>query len=218
MVKRNCIKLLWIATLLLTSGCASMMSGTTQPVTFSSSPEGATVTIEGVVLGKTPATITIKKQSTQLVEFEKEGFSKQTVEMGTTFNPWVLGNVIFCMSCVLSTTTDYANGAAYEYLPYHYYVTMVPVGTQVSIIDQKRMKAKSYIIGFYSDIISELSMEETFTDKLQGLYDIMGVYGPSARSSVFAKIKSIPHLSQKDAMKFSEEVVNILMTESSGKK
>lgn len=51
---------LGILALCFTSGCASLISGSTQPVTFNSSPDGASVTLSGQVLGKTPVTIVLK--------------------------------------------------------------------------------------------------------------------------------------------------------------
>ena len=95
----------------MTAGCATMISGTTEPVTINSSPEGATITQNGIVLGKTPTTIPLNREKNPVLELSKEGYQKQSLPLNTSFNPWVLSNVIWCMSCVLSTSTDYSTGA-----------------------------------------------------------------------------------------------------------
>ena len=43
----------------LSTGCASIVSGTDQKLTFNSEPEEATVTVSGRVLGKTPLTVPV---------------------------------------------------------------------------------------------------------------------------------------------------------------
>jgi len=42
------------------SGCASIMHGTHQDLTFQSNPDNATVTVGGRVIGKTPITTSLK--------------------------------------------------------------------------------------------------------------------------------------------------------------
>ncbi len=143
--------------LFLNSGCASLISGSTQPVTFKSSPDDVTISINGETLGKTPTILPLKRKSDNIVEFSKDGYAKQMMKMDTKMNGWVISNVIWCMACPLSTTTDYASGAAYEYAPNSYFVTLVPEGVTETPTDIKKRKAKSFIVGNYSSIITELS-------------------------------------------------------------
>lgn len=215
MEKRLLLLLLGIVTLFCTNGCATIISGTTQPVTLSSSPDGATVTVSGQVIGKTPTTINLERKSKQVVEFDKEGYTKQKVQLDTKFNPWVLANVIFCFSCVFSTTTDYASGAAYEYMPYHYYVTLIPVGSQATTSDAKKNKAKAFIIGYYSHILSELSTTAP-GESLKTLYTILEISEPDSKQA-FEKIKAISSRTEKDTLKFADEVINAFIPEATKK-
>ncbi len=204
MKKELMLLILGIIALCFMSGCASMFSGSSEPVTFNSSPDGATVTVNGQVLGKTPTTITLKRKKDQFVEFDKEGYTKQKMQIATSFNPWVLANVLWCFACPLSTTTDFVTGAAYEYSPNHYYVTLVPVGSVPTAAETKKNNVKNFIIGNYSSIINELnSMSGEY---LKTLYSMLEIPEPD-RQQAYEKIKSISS-STKDTLTFADDVVN----------
>lgn len=198
-------------TLCFTAGCASMISGSTQPVTFTSSPDGASVTVKGQVVGKTPAVIVLPRESHQAVEFVKEGYKNETITLDTKFNPWVLANLIWCMSCVFSTTTDYATGAAYEYSPNNYFIALVPEGVSMTPSDIKNRKIKSFIVGNYSSIITELSRmsgdseQSNSSEYLKTLFTMLEIPEPQ-RQLAGDKIKTISD-GTKDVLIFADEVI-----------
>jgi hypothetical protein len=227
MKKRVILSFLGIVVLCFTSGCATMFSGSTQPVTFNSDPDGVSVTVAGQALGKTPTTIVLERKSDLVVDFVKEGYTKQTIKMNTRFNPWVLANVIFCLSCVLSTTTDYATGAAYEYSPNNYFITMVPEGVTETPIDIKKREVKSFIIGNYGSIVTELNRDsggpvgpggghrgpEEFSSSeyTKTLFTMLEI--PEAdREGARDKIKDISD-GTKDALIFADQVIKAFIEE-----
>ena len=75
--------LLILSILILTSSCATIMTGKTQEVTFDSEPQGAEVTVNGRVIGKTPTTIQLDKKTDQSVSFKLEGYKTQTRTLET---------------------------------------------------------------------------------------------------------------------------------------
>ena len=88
------------------SACATIIGSTTQPVSFKSTPEGATFSItnragEKIHAGVTPATVTLNrgagyfKAETYTVRFEKEGFSSKEFVVSGQVNGWYFGNIIF---------------------------------------------------------------------------------------------------------------------------
>ncbi len=231
MKKEPLLLILGIIALFFTSGCATMFSGTSEPVTFNSTPDGATVTVGGLTMGKTPTTIFLKRKSDQVVEFDKEGYTKQKMQMTTSFNGVVLVNVLWCFACPLSTTTDYASGAAYEYSPNNYYVTLVPAGYTPTAAETKKNTAKNFIVGNYSSIMRELSSLSTTTggnvpsttsatniqstpstpsttsgEYLKTLYTMLEIPEPD-RQRANEKIKAISSTTT-DVLKFADEVVN----------
>src|SRR5262249_49792308 len=67
--------------LLALSGCALILEGTSQEVTFNSQPQGANVTVAGQT-AVTPVKLQIPKGDCEVV-FEKQGYEKKTVHLGT---------------------------------------------------------------------------------------------------------------------------------------
>jgi hypothetical protein len=61
------------------TGCASIVSGTDQNLTFNSEPDAATVTVAGKVVGKTPLSVQVKKGKNQSLTFEKDGYKTHTI-------------------------------------------------------------------------------------------------------------------------------------------
>lgn len=92
--------------LIAVSGCASIVSQSSYPVTINSTPPGATVVIKnrsGAEMHKaqTPTTITLDADSgffskaEYTMEFRKEGFEPATATLNATLNPWYIGNIVF---------------------------------------------------------------------------------------------------------------------------
>jgi len=122
-------------------GCASIMSGTTQRVTFDSEPQGATVTIgkkaekDGQVTivdsyeaGVTPLEVELPRRTNTMVQLSKEGFETQTVELKRKMNNWTWGDI--ALTSPLSTSIDTSTGAVNEYKPGQYVITLQPQATK----------------------------------------------------------------------------------------
>ncbi len=88
------------------SGCASIVSKIDYPVTITSNPDQATITVvneddKEVFRGQTPTTVTLKAGGpffhacSYTVTFEKEGYEPQTAEIKSELDGWYIGNIIF---------------------------------------------------------------------------------------------------------------------------
>jgi len=91
---------------LLTSGCASIVSESSYPVTINSAPDGAKFVIENergtkVHTGLTPSTVSLKSGDGYFssvaykVTFSKNGFEDKTVFIESTMDGWYIGNILF---------------------------------------------------------------------------------------------------------------------------
>jgi hypothetical protein len=146
------------------SGCATIVGGgSTQEVNFQSQPEGALVSLNGTVIGKTPMAVTLKRQSEQTLAFSKDGYQTQTMQMTTSMNPWFWGNIL--IGGLLGSTTDGVSGAVHEYVPGKYFVTLPPIGA-ISVLSVPTLspppagdqaKVKEFIVLEYSNICKDLS-------------------------------------------------------------
>ncbi|MFC1589508.1 PEGA domain-containing protein [Pseudomonadota bacterium] len=114
---RNLIVLsLFTGVIALASGCASVISGTTQSVTIDSNPQGAEVSIDGAYIGATPITLKLAKNKKDTVSIKKEGYKSVSRDLTKTFDPVGIINIFWDLS-----TTDFITGAAMEYEPNSYF-------------------------------------------------------------------------------------------------
>lgn len=107
---------------LLTTSCATIFSGTSQPVSFESVPSGAeVVTImkngELQTIGTTPCTVTISKK-TKKVNFKKENFYDETYTMSGNLklNGWYFVDLVGCFTLVgiPSAVVDMTNNSYFN--------------------------------------------------------------------------------------------------------
>jgi hypothetical protein len=112
-----------LAAALALSGCASIISGSTQPVIIKSVPDGASITVsnragEKIHTATTPATLTLArgagyfKPEQYKVVITKDGFADKEITITGTLNGWYIGNIIFG-GLIGMLLVDPATGAMY---------------------------------------------------------------------------------------------------------
>jgi len=171
------------------SACASIVTGAHQEVTFNSNPDGAAVTVNGRVMGKTPITTSMKKESGQSMVFEKEDYKPLTMQLETHLNPWFWGNIV--LGGLIGSTIDGLSGAVYEYSPSQYMVTLQPAGTgsletHTAISDSQ--KRKEYIVTNYKDIVTDL--QKGAGEHLSSLLSLLNVSANQA-DDVIKRIRGL---------------------------
>lgn len=103
----------------LSFGSATIASGTSQSISFNSSPEGVSVLLDGQMKCKTPCTVSVKKNAFSNITFKKDGYQSQNVPLTTSFDGIAVLNIFWDFS-----TTDLITGALWEYAPNSYMVEM----------------------------------------------------------------------------------------------
>lgn len=170
------------------SGCASIITGTDQVLTFNSEPDGATVTVSGKVVGKTPLTAPINKGKNQALTFEKEGYKTHSVQLSTSLNSWFWGNILF--GGLVGSSTDGVSGAIHEFSPDQYFVTLTP-DTPGGLSSSKPRKIKELLVLFGNDIRMELV--NNGGEKTDAILEILQV----AKDEKETTIKALLKLSEK---------------------
>lgn len=105
-VKEMDMRLFVCAIAVLCSGCASIVSTSSWPVTITSVPSGANVTIKdcaGAEVHKaiTPTTVTLParggyfRSRSYVVLFEREDRESRTLNLTARMNHWYWGNILF---------------------------------------------------------------------------------------------------------------------------
>lgn len=119
---RTCFCLLF--SLILLSGCASIVSKSSWPFTVDSNPPGALVTISNkagkeIFIGRTPAAMKLKSGSgffgkeSYTIAFSLNGFETKKVTVDCRLNGWYFGNIIFG-GLLGMLIIDPATGAMYK--------------------------------------------------------------------------------------------------------
>ena len=107
------------------SGCATIVHGTRQRISISSSPSGATATVDGIEL-KTPQTISLERKNDYVVTFEKPGYQKRQVVIRKQFNglETIVGNILWLLPGLL---VDFVAGGAWTLKPKAVNVDLQPI-------------------------------------------------------------------------------------------
>ncbi|MDR3477231.1 MAG: hypothetical protein P4M14_04295 [Gammaproteobacteria bacterium] len=104
---------------MLTSSCASIVSGTHQPVSIKTTPAiGATCSLENNkgkwYVNQTPGSVTVSRSYHDMhVVCQKPGYKKVEKLVSSNTKAMAFGNVIF--GGVIGAGVDVADGAAYDY-------------------------------------------------------------------------------------------------------
>ena len=180
------------------TGCASIISGRQQEVTFTSNPDGAVVTVSGRVIGKTPTTIQMDRRGgDQNATMEKDGYQTINFQLKAGINPWFFGNIIF--GGLLGSSTDSSTGAIGEYSQDKYYYALIPNGASTLPANSE---LTAFIVENYKNIIEELNGKP---DKyLTSLFTLMKVQ-PEQQADYIQKIKNLAD-ENKDIVDFANKV------------
>lgn len=101
------------------SACATIVNGSSQTVTVSTAPPGATCTVDRMgtrigAIAQTPGSLRLDKSKNDLsVTCSKPGFQAATVTRAPSFGGATFGNII--AGGVVGVVVDAASGANYEY-------------------------------------------------------------------------------------------------------
>ncbi|MGD9212084.1 MAG: hypothetical protein PVI90_14985 [Desulfobacteraceae bacterium] len=143
-----------IITAFMATGCASIVTGTTQKVKFDSDPQGAQITIgkvdksksdevikDSYDAGVTPLTVELSRRGNTIVKISKDGYKAETVDLQRTINPWIWGDV--ALTSPLSTSIDTSTGAVNEYKPGEYMITLTPSDANENESDELKENSES---------------------------------------------------------------------------
>ncbi len=127
------IRLLAVAALVLPCiGCASVTRGTTENISISSTPSGATAELSGLdnpTSCVTPCVVVVKRSADITVTINKDGYEPQVIpltkEIPGSGAAGFAGNIL--LGGLVGMGVDAATGAAQDHKPNPVIVTMNPV-------------------------------------------------------------------------------------------
>lgn len=118
-------RLLLLAAVLGTAGCATTIHGTRQTVAIESTPPGATATIlpDGITL-QTPGEVELARKTVHTVRLALNGYCGETVYLDRVVSSALYGNLL--LGGLIGTAVDADNGAAFVLEPDAVSVTLQP--------------------------------------------------------------------------------------------
>jgi hypothetical protein len=144
-----------LALAMFSSGCATLFSGTSEEVTFTSEPSDARVLIDGDEIGSTPLSYELDRQTFRRSEvvMQKRGYVSERFPLKKTLNTTALFN---CTS-LLSWGTDALTGAMMEYSPNKYFVELTQKGSRA---DLGHRRALQFVLLTHSELVRQLARRE----------------------------------------------------------
>jgi uncharacterized protein YceK len=102
-------------TVLSVSGCATIIHGTQQDVGISSTPTGATVTIDNIDKGATPVVAKLKRKENHTVKIQLAGYQPFETTLTHSVSGWVWGNI--AIGGLIGLAVDAVSGGIYKLTP-----------------------------------------------------------------------------------------------------
>lgn len=114
----------------LLTGCATVIRGTTDQVTFNSNPVGAQVaTSDGHACGATPCTISVGRKDEFIATFTKPGYSRMDIPVKTGIatggGAAFAGNIL--LGGLIGMGVDASTGATLEHIPNPVFAQLQPI-------------------------------------------------------------------------------------------
>ena len=201
------ISILLLIAPMLALGCATIVVGEKQSLTFDSEPAGAQIIIDGAPMGVTPAIITILKRDYihATVVFRKEGYTDQQATLHTKTTGWFWGNILF--GGLLGSSTDSSNGSMLEYEPAKFFVTMPPA--KASISEMARLdyqnRVRTYILFSHQHLVSDLAKGSG--EHLSSLFVLLGLTEVKQQGAI-RELRAVATISE-NAPAFAEAVIKV---------
>jgi hypothetical protein len=130
--------LLFFSFLFVSTGCATIAGGgSSQPVSFQSSPESATFTVQAssgleMAQGATPSVVSLPRSNEYQVRINLEGYQPQSVALTRGINGWIWGNLF--VGWILGFGIDFLTGSAYKLEPASIQVGLRQAGEELYAI------------------------------------------------------------------------------------
>ncbi|MEQ8278386.1 MAG: hypothetical protein RMA76_38440 [Deltaproteobacteria bacterium] len=135
MVSVGWARLAALAAILVTSaistGCATMFSGSEQDISLKVYPEDATTKVDNEPVD--PGALKMTREKQHIVTIEKPGFETRRIQMKQDLNGWFFANILWGPFFWVGMIVDAMTGSLYELSPSNVTVTLDPEGSRPAV-------------------------------------------------------------------------------------
>jgi len=110
------------------SGCATIMTGTTQKVPVASNPSGAVAKVDGGMSAVTPTIFNLERKTDHTIEISKEGYRTAQIILRHTLSGATAGNIL--IGGIIGVAVDSCSGAMFKLVPERVDVSLEALGQQ----------------------------------------------------------------------------------------
>ncbi len=158
--------LCFLAFALTASGCATLFSGSSDSITFNSQPSGARVMVDGLMVGTTPTTVSIKRPGfgDTDVTVALEGYDSRTFTLSSEFNTTSILNIFVPIGFVIDAVT----GAITKHSKKSYNVDLEKGTVSLRLHELESDEQGRYVLpdveGEFTVVDEELGLSIVFTE------------------------------------------------------
>ncbi len=120
----------------LSTGCSTLLNGTTQRLTVSTTPQGATVLVDGQMVGNTPCAVVLRRARDYTLVLRKDGYDELSYPLSRVPSRATLGNI--WLVGLFGLAVDGMSGANYKFAPEFVQTSLVAIPTYASADSELR--------------------------------------------------------------------------------
>ena len=121
---------------LLINGCATILTGDVDTINFTSDPKGARIVMDGLDIGKPPATLVIKRSGfkDKTITLKLDGYEDRSFLLQKEFNAIAILN----FAGIVGWFVDFATGSIMKYSQKSYNLDLSPKGFNIDNLESDK--------------------------------------------------------------------------------
>ena len=134
---KKVVLMMIVFTAFVFTSCATILSGTSDEINFSSDPKGADIMLDGLKVGKTPATVSIKRPGfgNKEITLKLDGYEDRTFMLQKEFNVMAICN----LGGIPGWVIDILTGAVMKYSKKNYDLDLDPKAFNLNELEKDQL-------------------------------------------------------------------------------
>ena len=134
---KKVVLMMVVFTAFIFTSCATILSGTSDDITFNSDPSGAAIMLDGLKVGKTPATVSIKRPGfgNKEITLKLDGYEDRTFILQKGFNTMAICNLASWPGWIIDVVT----GTIMKYSKTNYSVDLDPKAFNLNELEKDQL-------------------------------------------------------------------------------
>jgi len=134
---KKVVLMMVVFTAFIFTSCATILSGTSDDITFNSDPSGAAIMLDGLKVGKTPATVSIKRPGfgNKEITLKLDGYEDRTFMLQKGFNTMAICNLASWPGWIIDVVT----GTIMKYSKTNYSVDLDPKAFNLNELEKDQL-------------------------------------------------------------------------------